>query len=143
MVEEDFVVWDDRYSVGVTLMDDQHKELLRETNELYRACREGDVAASERFRAVVKSTVDYVKTHFAQEEQIMAKVNYPQLANHKKEHEVFVQKVLEEVKAFEEGKTFVPNNFVRFLRDWILAHIAMEDKKYGAFIADIRKRRAS
>jgi hemerythrin len=143
MAEEDFVVWDDRYSVGVTLMDDQHKELLRETNELYAACRESDVAARERFREVIKSTVDYVKTHFAQEEQIMEKVKYPELPNHKKEHEVFVQKVLDEVKAFEEGKTFVPNNFVRFLRDWILAHIALEDKKYGAFIADIRKRRVS
>jgi hemerythrin len=143
MVEEDFVVWDDRYSVGVTLMDEQHKELLRETNELYKACREGDVAAEARFREVVKSTVDYVKTHFAQEEQIMERVKYPEFSNHKREHEVFVQKVLDEVKAFEEGKTFVPNNFVRFLRDWVLAHIALEDKKYGAFIAEIRKRQAS
>ena len=28
------VNWDDAYSVGVKLIDDQHKELIRMTNEL-------------------------------------------------------------------------------------------------------------
>ncbi|MDR2759459.1 MAG: hemerythrin, partial [Spirochaetaceae bacterium] len=68
--------------------------------------------------------------------------NYPDFAVHKKEHEEFVKQVLEEVKAFEEGKKFIPNVFVRFLRDWTLTHIAMSDKKYAEYILALKKKGA-
>jgi hemerythrin len=37
------------------------------------------------------------------------------------------------------GKMFVPNTFVRFLKDWILTHIAVSDKKYSTYIFDLKK----
>ncbi|MDR0569221.1 MAG: bacteriohemerythrin [Spirochaetaceae bacterium] len=139
MAEEPFVVWEDRYSVGIPLIDDQHKELLNVTNALYSACRQGDETAKANFKEVIRSAVEYVKFHFSTEEQIMERINFPEIGPHKKEHEAFVKKVLEEVKNFEGGKTFVPNQFVRFLRDWVLTHIAMSDKKYEEFIRKTKK----
>jgi hemerythrin len=53
-----------------------------------------------------------------------------------------VIKVLQDVREFEEGKKFVPNIFVRYLRDWILAHIAVEDKKYAEYIHSLKKQRS-
>ncbi len=79
------------------------------------------------------NAVNYVKTHFAFEEGLLTKNNYPELKQHKLEHETFVKKILEEAKNFETGKQFVPNHFVRFLRDWTLEHIAVSDKKYALF----------
>ncbi|MDR2786474.1 MAG: bacteriohemerythrin [Treponema sp.] len=137
-----FVVWDDRYSVGIPLIDDQHKKLIELTNDLYDACREGTEAARIRFREAAHGTVDYVKYHFAAEEKLLENVKYPDFSLHKKEHESFVMKILEGVKDFEEGKQFVPNIFVRYLKDWILAHIAVEDKKYAEYIFDLRKQAA-
>jgi hemerythrin len=135
-----FVVWDDRYSVGIPLIDDQHKRLIELTNDLYDACREGTEVAATHFKEAVRGTVDYVKYHFAAEEKLLENAKYPNFAAHKKEHESFVIKVLEDVKNFEEGKKFVPNVFVRYLRDWILAHIAVEDKKYADYILAMKKR---
>jgi hemerythrin len=40
---------------------------------------------------------------------------------------------------FENGKHFVPNMFVRFLRDWIVHHIAITDTKYADYIRNIKK----
>ncbi|MDR0562594.1 MAG: bacteriohemerythrin [Spirochaetaceae bacterium] len=136
---EPFIAWEDRYAIGILMVDEQHKELLNLTNALYEACREGDEAAGAIFKDTIRQTVEYVKKHFSAEEQILERVNYPELLAHKQEHEAFVKKVLEEVKNFESGKSFVPNQFVRFLRDWILAHIAVSDKKYADYIFRLKK----
>jgi hemerythrin len=134
-----FVEWDDRYSVGIPAIDNQHKELLNITNNLYNACLKGEDEARAYFREVIRAAFDYVRFHFSAEEKIMFRVHYPDFAAHKQEHEVFVKKILADVVTFEQGKTFVPNAFVRFLRDWVLAHIAVSDKKYSEYIMNLKK----
>ena len=133
------VEWDDRYSVGIPFIDDQHKELLNQTNALYVECLNGKDAAQAHFEGAILSAVDYVKFHFSAEEKMLERVDFPEIAEHKREHEAFVKKVLEEVKNFETGKQFVPNNFVRFLKAWILTHIAVSDKRYSAYIFELKK----
>lgn len=128
-----FVEWDVKYSVGIKEIDEQHKRLLEITNNLFNACTQGKDVANAEFKDAIKDAVNYVKTHFAFEEDLLTKNNYPELKRHKLEHEAFVKKILEEAKNFETGKQFVPNNFVRFLRDWTLEHIAVSDKKYALF----------
>jgi hemerythrin len=110
------------------------------TNDLYKGCLQGDDAARAYFMKAVHGMVDYVKYHFAAEEQILGNIKYPDLAEHKREHEGFVKKVFEEVKSFEQGKKFIPNVFVRYLKDWILTHIAVQDKKYAEYIINLKKR---
>jgi hemerythrin len=135
-----FVEWDERYSVGIPAIDRQHKELLNLTNELYNACQLGDTAARERFRTVIHRAVEYVKFHFSAEEQIMERIKFPAIIEHKKQHESFVRRVLENVGEFESGKQFVPNAFVRFLKDWVLTHIAMSDQRYHEYIIELKQR---
>jgi hemerythrin len=142
MSDNIIIEWDDRYLIGIPLVDEQHKELIRLTNDLYEGCLQGGEAARANFKIAIQGTVDYVKFHFSAEEQILRNINYPEYAAHKKQHEEFVKQVLEEVKNFEEGKKFVPNVFVRFLRDWILTHIAMADKKYAQYIMALKKKGA-
>jgi hemerythrin len=133
------VEWDDRYLTGIQLVDDQHKKLIDLTNKLYAGCLAGDDEAKVYFLETVHDTVDYVKYHFTAEEKILEKIKYPYITEHKKAHESFVKRIFEEVKSFEEGKKFVPNIFVRYLKDWILTHIAVEDKKYARYIRDLKK----
>jgi hemerythrin len=134
-----FVEWDDRYSVGIPLIDEQHKELIRLTNELYLGCLTGDDEAREFFFNAVRGAMDYVKYHFSAEEKMMEKIKYLYLAEHRKRHEDFVLKLIEDVKSFQGGRKFVPNNFVRFLKDWILSHIAIEDIQYARYIMDLKR----
>jgi hemerythrin len=142
MSDNVIVEWDDRYLIGIPFVDDQHKELIRLTNTLYESCLQGDEAARASFKEAIRATVEYVKLHFSAEEQILKNVHYPEFAAHKKQHEEFVKQVLTEVKNFEEGKKFVPNVFVRFLRDWTLTHIAVADKQYAEYIMDLKKKGA-
>jgi hemerythrin len=139
MRDDVFVEWEDRYSVGIPLIDDQHKELIKLTNDLYQGCLAGEETARINFMAAIKGTVDYVKYHFSMEEKLLQNVDYPDLTEHKRAHEEFVKHILNEVQSFEEGKKFVPNLFVRYLRDWILSHIAVADRTYATYILNRKK----
>ncbi|GHV68732.1 hemerythrin [Spirochaetia bacterium] len=134
------VEWDDKYSVKIPFIDEQHKTLIEHTNTLYQGCLSGtEEEKTAYFMEAVKSVVEYTKFHFSAEEKMLQNVSYPQLAVHKRQHEEFVQKLVDEVKGFQNGEKLVPNNFVRFLRDWILSHIAMEDTQYARYIFGLKK----
>ncbi|MCL2025712.1 MAG: bacteriohemerythrin [Leptospirales bacterium] len=136
--EQDIVTWSETYVTGIKLIDDQHRELVDLTNKLYRAC------LSEKNTAVFKETmssmVEYVRFHFGTELELLERVNYPDLLEHKKQHESLVKNILDAVKDYGDGKKFVPNVFVRTLKDWVLSHIAHSDKLYATYIADQKKK---
>jgi hemerythrin len=133
-MSEPLVVWDDKFSVGIAEIDRQHKSLIDFTNELFDACR--TAGAEDVFRTTVRKAVAYVKTHFAYEEALMRVHGYPDMPVHKLEHEEFVRQILQKVSDYEEGRPFVANAFVRFLKDWYLNHIAISDFKYRKFFSE-------
>jgi hemerythrin len=45
------MIWSDNFSVGVSSIDEQHKELFHRTNRLLEACQEG------RGKEVVKPSI--------------------------------------------------------------------------------------
>ncbi|MDR2393403.1 MAG: bacteriohemerythrin [Treponema sp.] len=139
MKETAFITWKNIYSVGIPKIDEQHQELVQLTADLYAACMQGTESGRLYFKRAVHDIVQYVSFHFSAEERLMERIEFPELAEHKKQHEHFVKKVLEDVKKFETGKGIVPNTFVRFLRDWILTHIAKEDQKYADYLKYAKK----
>ena len=43
------------------------------------------------------------------------------------------------VNAYKNGKQFVPNSFVRFLRDWLFNHILIDDKAWSLHYFSVKK----
>ena len=41
---------------------------------------------------------------------------------------------------FNAGKINAPQSFVYFLRDWVLNHIAVNDKKLGAHLLEMKRK---
>jgi hemerythrin len=134
---DELVAWSDDFSVSNKKIDGQHKELVRMTNEFYAGVQMGGVLAKVHFMKTIQGAVQYVKTHFATEEEIMEKVNYPNFAEHKQQHEAFVNEVAHQVENFEKEDNPDPAGFVKYLMDWVLQHIADSDKKYQPFIAGL------
>ena len=113
-------------------------ELHMLINSLYNACLDEKNILEETFTSVMKEMVEYVMIHFRDEEAIMESVNYPQLKEHKKKHEAFVKEVLTAVTAYRNGKQFVPNTFVRFLRDWLFNHILVCDREMAKYYFTVK-----
>jgi len=135
----DYVKWDKKFSIGIQGIDAQHKRLIELCNETYKKLMEGGPShSSEAWRTPVKEAlaecVDYAIIHFGSEEKVMADANYPGLAKHKKEHDKFTRKVQHEFESFDSMTFSAALQFVKFLYEWILSHIAHEDKLIASFI---------
>ena len=133
-MDQDSVVWDDSYSVGFDPIDEQHKELVKMTNEMFQACEQGVLAADMAFLQIIQKALDYAETHFADEEGYLYDANYPHLDEQKDQHEAFVAEVQKSIEEFEAGN-IEPVYLARFLKKWLLNHIAVFDKKYAPYLA--------
>ena len=85
------VLWDEKYSVKVRELDNQHKKLFDIINKLDSHMRQGK--GKEILGSVLKDMVDYTKVHFAAEERILRDSGYPDYAQHKAIHEKVTEKV--------------------------------------------------
>ena len=126
-----FFVWNERYSVKIARMDEQHKKLFSLFDELANAMLSGTV--KDAYGQILRGLVEYAKTHFAQEEQLMEQYGYPGYSGHKKLHEEFIKQVNDLQKDFDDGKT-LPVKTSQFLRDWLTNHILKVDQQYSAFL---------
>jgi len=135
---DEIVTWSPNYDTGVSLLDTQHRELIAITNNLYKSCltdKEETV-----FKETMQQMVEYVRFHFKAEIELLERINYPDIFLHKKEHEYLIMRILDAVQDYGDGKKFVPNTFVRELKEWILGHIAISDKQYATYIATQKKK---
>jgi hemerythrin len=139
-MDDDIFTWQDEYSVDFEVIDNQHKQLVKMTNDLFKACNHD--TTGESARAVLKKTlrgaVEYAQVHFYTEEKYMSQVNYPELPEHKAEHGSFIVKILDELKRFEDGNQSLIS-LANFLKEWLLHHIAVSDKKYAPYLKNIPK----
>jgi len=142
VVSNELITWSDKFSCGVKLIDDQHKTLVELVNEMFNHVTGNDLQEHNYFNRVINDAVAYVKTHFATEEKLMLATKFDGYTEHKKEHETFILAVVENIKDYEAGKRLTLSTFTRFLKDWVLSHIALMDKKYFEYFKKVASRKA-
>ncbi len=126
-------LWEDGLSVGVRLIDEQHKMLLSRLSELSEAVssRQG----SGRIVGTLDFLSDYVDFHFGTEERHMLENNYPAYTEHKAAHEEFKATLARLSDDFEEegATTGLADSINTLLINWFLKHIRATDQELGRF----------
>jgi len=130
MGSHEAVKWSEDFECGIAAIDEQHKGLLELINEMFNHATGDPEKEQEYFKKVVEKAVNYVKTHFATEEKIMQQTKFVGFEEHKKAHETFVVAVLNNARAFQKEKKINLEEFTRFLKEWVLTHVAVMDKQY-------------
>jgi hemerythrin-like metal-binding protein len=126
------ITWSPGLSVGVTEFDREHQRLIGTINELRRAMSRGE--GRHVVRSVLESLVEYARTHFAHEEQLLREHGYPGLAAHKKEHDDITQKVAALREDFYRGNVSIALEIHDLLTGWLEHHIQETDKAYAQFL---------
>ncbi len=126
--------WNEKLAVGNDSIDNQHKEIFSRLNGLLDATARGK--GKEEIVPLIKFLTDYTKTHFRDEEDIMAGHCYPALSLQREAHKQFVKDLFELHMEFEiHGPTsLLFLRIQRHLGNWLIKHIGSEDKKFGDFL---------
>jgi hemerythrin len=128
------IEWDDSLSIGIKLIDEQHKMLIQRLSELSRAIEtnQGEVKTA----STLDFMVDYTDFHFSAEEKHMMEHHYPGLEDQKKQHTEFKGYLQQLVQDFEEeGPTKALNTSINvYLLNWLIKHIKGVDLKFGEFL---------
>lgn len=124
------IQWSPQYSVGVKLIDDQHKEFFASFNELYDAFLIGE--AQDKLVVTLKKLSDYVEFHFATEEKYFKEFDYPEMGEHILQHNIFRTQVEEFKKHFfrENDLKSLAGELVELLDNWMVNHVVEMDQKY-------------
>jgi hemerythrin len=120
--------WEEKYSVGIQSIDNQHKEIFNHLNELLQAMKEGK--AENVTTKIILELAKYAKIHFQKEEFFFQRFNYPQADEHIREHQLFIEKVESFKTEFKSGRITLTFELLSFLKNWIDHHIMEVDKKY-------------
>ena len=125
--------WSDKLSVGIAVVDADHKKLVSMVNDLYDAVSAGKGA--DQMGKILDGLIDYTKSHFAREETFFAQHNYPESAAHKREHAELTRQVLDVQAKYKAGATSTLSlQVLNFLKDWLLKHIQGSDKHYVPYL---------
>ena len=138
----ELITWSDTFSCGVKLIDDHHKELVRLVNEMFRHVTGDEKQEYDYFNQVIEKAIEYIKVHFSTEEKIMLTTKFLGYSAHKRVHDSFIITVNEHIMDLSSGKRLSLFSFTKFLKDWILSHIAVMDKQYFEYLRRTATRKA-
>ncbi|KIL98950.1 Hemerythrin [Paramagnetospirillum magnetotacticum MS-1] len=120
-------------SVGVPLLDSDHKTLLGLINHLQRSI--GDDEEHAAVGSVLQALEEYAAHHFAREEAMMDACRYPLLTRHHGTHAQFTEKVLGLKSRYDQDQTGVrARECLAFLNSWLIDHICTTDMNYRSWM---------
>lgn len=126
-------VWDDKYSVHVKLIDEQHKKYFSIVNKIADQLDAFDVNL-QILRGIVKEMADYAYYHFQTEEKYFLEFDCENCKHHIAEHNKYRAKMQEFLGKMEEITEVEANDLFQeisvFAIEWFAQHILVEDKKY-------------
>jgi len=127
---QDFFEWDDeRLSLKVMAMDNDHRRIVGLMNTLARQYEQGSP------RAQLLDTANHLAkvaaTHFASEEAYMERIGFPGLRAHKAIHDRLLTGVRAHIDALARDPQAIPREFLMFLKVWLTSHIRGVDRRYS------------
>ena len=124
------LVWQDRYNIGVDIIDKEHRKLFSIMNRLLTFIEDED-----KSQWVCQEGVKYFKghamKHFSEEEAYMASIDYHGYETHRRLHDDFRRKTLpaleEELKKNDYSQESV-SHFLGVCAGWLIGHTLTEDR---------------
>lgn len=124
------ISWSEELSVGVHILDADHKLLIDLIKRFNGAVASGQ--GPDKIGRVLKALYEYTDFHFIREEALMKACGYPGLEKHHQVHEKLYARMediyAEHARAPSEA---LSGEIKTFLNQWLTKHIMGHDKRYA------------
>jgi hemerythrin len=131
-------VWSDEYSVGVAIVDEQHKHFFDIANLLYDSAASGKTSPENALALAIEMS-DYALYHLNTEEGYFKKFSYADAAIHTSAHGAFRAKMVDylaRVRGGEEDLNVLVREIADYSGNWLKSHILVMDKRFGGYFRD-------
>ena len=129
-----YIVWNDQNSLGIPIIDEQHRGIVSTINSLHYFVKQGQ--GDEALTPTLSILEQYTKIHFRIEESLMINANYPGFDEHVLLHKDLWKKTIAIAQESKLSKD--ADAVLNFLKTWWLGHINGEDRKYGPVVKKAR-----
>ncbi|OIP55329.1 MAG: non-heme iron protein, hemerythrin family [Helicobacteraceae bacterium CG2_30_36_10] len=133
MSNNEKVHWKESYSVGIRLVDHQHKKLFDLVNRLYDL--EDNVNIKEQIREILYAFREYTIVHFKDEEDYMKDIGYPELNNQKQLHKDIIES-LSQIMQTPASLSIIKTKMRIVAKRVLIEHIVIEDQKIGVYVRE-------
>ncbi len=122
------ITWKEKDSMGISIIDNEHKQLIDIINKAIATMEHND--NPEELKEVLYGITMYAMIHFSEEENYMIEFNYPEYQTHRNEHIDFSEKTLAYCERIANRDSHFTNEVFKYLKQWLVNHIQVTDKKY-------------
>jgi len=120
-----FFDWNDSHTLGVPLMDEQHKHLATLINRLGEELKAGH--ETEHLSESLGKLIEAARAHFADEERLLAEAGLGS-ARHKAEYRRLLEELRSQTHKLDSRSMALT---MRYLKSWLLHHIESMDKPHA------------
>ncbi|MEE9159630.1 MAG: bacteriohemerythrin [Gammaproteobacteria bacterium] len=122
------IEWSDEYLIGVEELDYEHRDLINRLNELHEELAHHDEKG--KIEDCLGAIHVRVVAHFALEERFMRDNNFKNYAHHKKEHDDFLEVIVDFIENFRsDPELSYGDELEEQLQHWIVNHIMTSDQE--------------
>jgi len=126
--------------LDVDEMQTTHEDEIKILNDIDRLAVMYSMDKSDAKQKVLEEKIEeylaHVKVHFANEERLMKKYNFPDYEMHKMTHDMFLMDIGITIKQWKKfGDINKVVNFIRKSPEWIVLHINTVDAPTSAYLA--------
>ncbi len=124
----EYIKWNNKYCVGISIIDEEHKNLFGFLNKAIDAKEHSD--NKEELKKVLEEMTKYALEHFETEEAYMIEFDYPECRYHSEEHYNFFTKTIAYFDRVVNGDDHISNELIEYLKRWLVNHIQVSDRQY-------------
>ena len=119
------IEWNEKFSVGVSSVDHEHRQLIELINAFQRKIIEDDSVAVKL--EYLGETFARISAHFALEEKLMRNAGYERYAAHKADHEQLLDQLRDIMDATESDRDIDSESLGAELQTWFSRHFQEMD----------------
>jgi len=126
---QDWIVWNERFSIGIDIIDEHHRYLIYWANRVHTAIEQN--AATPEVAKALFALEQYTRIHFRAEERLIAALGRSpsELESHQAGHREFEDKLCELRLEIAHNPFIAGVEMLDYLRGWLIDHILKSDRK--------------